>query len=241
MATPDVPTPTPAPDPVNGRVFDWQPNHDPKSKQFSAVRGAPPTERKTRTWKIRNAVLDQGQEGACVGHGVINACSAAPMSIRLPAPQTTAFGMYYGSRYIDDYPGEDYDGTSVNAGCKLAVTMGFAASYKWAFGVEELAHGVLEVGPAVIGINWYESMYSTDFNGLVNVDGAIAGGHCICVTGFKRSAKIGDYTGPVFRWRNSWGLSYGINGDGFIPYDVMDALLKDQGEAAFLDPIKLFH
>lgn len=228
-------TPTP---PVVDRKFDWQPNHDPKSKNFAAVRGAAPTLRTSRTWALRNPVLDQGQEGACVGHGVINACSAAAMAIRLPAPQTTAFGMYYGSRYIDETPGENYDGTSVNAGCQLAKTMGFATSYRWAFGVEELAQGVLEISPAVIGINWYDSMYSTDFHGLVSVGGALVGGHCICVVGFARNHRIGDYSGPVFRWRNSWGLTYGINGDGFVKYVDMDRLLQEQGEAAFLAPIK---
>lgn len=220
------------------RKLDWHPNHDPLSKNFAAVRGAAPSTRQSRVWTLRNPVLDQGTEGACVGHGVINGCSTVAMNIHLPDPQTTAFGMYYGSRYIDDTPGENYDGTSVNAGCQLARGLGFAEGYRWAFGVEEVAQTVLEHGPVVIGINWYDSMYETDANGLVSLSGPLAGGHCICVTGFSRASKIGNYTGPVFRWRNSWGLSYGINGTGFVPYNVLDTLLQQQGEAAILDPAK---
>lgn len=215
------------------RKLDWKPNHDPKSRQFRAM-GVPSLKR-SRSWSLRNPVLDQGSEGACVGHGVINACSAARMKIHLPAPQTTAFGMYYGSRYIDERPGESYEGTSVNAGCQLAVTMGFASGYRWCFGAEEVAQTILEKSPVIIGIYWTDAMYETLPNGKVVDGGNIVGGHCICVTGFWRSHPI--FGEPMFKWRQTWGKSYGLNGDGYVPYGVMDRALQNEGEAAILDPI----
>ena len=77
----------------NGRKLDWDPNHDPRSRNFRAITGQASV-RISREWKLRNPVLDQGQEGACVGHGVINAVSAPRMNVKLPNPQQTAFGMY---------------------------------------------------------------------------------------------------------------------------------------------------
>lgn len=217
------------------RKFDWDPNHDPRSRNFAAVRGLTPTIRRTRTWSLRNPILDQGSEGACVGHGVINAVSTPRLRVELPNPQQTAFGMYYGSRFIDEWPGEEYDGTSVLAGCKLAVNLGFASGYRWAFGAEEVAQTILDHGPVVIGIPWRDSMYDTKPNGLVEVSGSIVGGHCLVVTGFWRDHPL--YDGPIFRWRNSWGLSYGIGGHGYVPLDQMSTLLAGEGEAAVLEPV----
>jgi len=222
---------------VHGRKFDWEPNHDPKSRNFRAVTGVMSL-RTSRRWVLRNGVLDQGEEGACVGHGTINAASTPRMRIILPDPQKTAFGMYYGSRRIDEWPGEDYDGTSVNAGCKLAVEFGLASGYRWCFGVEEVAQVILDKSPVIIGVNYLEDMFNPSPLGLVSVSGAVAGGHCMCVIGFYRNGLAGlGINEPVFCVRQSWGTSFGAHGNIFITYDGMNKLLQDQGEAAVLEPI----
>lgn len=215
---------------MTGRKFDWKPNHDPKSKNYRAVTAITVSPRRSWTWQLRNPVLDQGQTGACVGHGVINAASTPHMQIVLPNPQQTAFGMYYGSRYIDEWPGEDYDGTSVNAGCKLAVQFGLASGYKWCFGVEEVAQTILEKDPVIIGIKWRDSMFETSPSGKLDISGQVVGGHCVCVRGFSRNKGS-------FLLRNSWGRSWGISGDGIISYDDLGTLLEDEGEAAILVPV----
>jgi len=226
---------------MTDRKFDWKPNHDPRSRNFAAVSDKARTAAKdshairTRRWMLRNEVLDQGSQGACVGHGVLNTLSSPRMGIELPDPQTTAFGMYYGSKLIDDMPGESYDGTSVLAGCKLAVQLGLAKSYRWCFGVEDVATAVLYTSPVVIGINWKSDMMATLPSGLMVANGSDVGGHCVCVYGFARDVDLVGYHGPAFRIRNSWGHEWGLNGDGWLPYDTMGALLAEQGEAAVLE------
>lgn len=52
---------------------------------------------------------DQGQEGACCGFG------ASRMMSLLNRRRYAALQLYYDARRIDEWPGEDYDGTSVRA------------------------------------------------------------------------------------------------------------------------------
>lgn len=212
------------------RTFDWKPNHDPKSRMFGIKSTS--SSRTTRYWQTIGT-LDQGSEGACVGHGVTGALMTPPTRLGLPHPQQTAFGMYFGSRRIDEWEGEDYDGTSVNAGMKLARELGLITSWRWAFGVEELRTAVLEEGSVVIGIYWYESMYKTEASGLVKAEGEIVGGHCLLVNGYSSNRSVGGVKGPFFRWKNSWGNEYGVQkGHGYVPYDTMNKLLQMDGECA---------
>lgn len=210
--------------------LDWKPNHDPRSWNYLV---APPrvgtTAIAARTWYLRNPVLDQAAEGACVGHGVCNTCSASRMKVNLPHPQATAFGMYYGSRRIDEWEGESYEGTSVNAGCKIAVELGFASGYRWAMGIEAVIETVLGVSPVVVGINWTDGMFSPDAQGVIRATGPVAGGHCVCVRGYSRKTSL-------FRIRQSWGLDHGLQGDVYLPDVDLDVLLRQDGEAAVLLP-----
>ena len=207
------------------RTLDWKANHDPKSWNFLTATAL--TDVTSRLWTLGNPVLDQGTEGACVGFGVTNTVSAHPVKLRLSHPLQTALGMYYGARRVDDFPGEAYSGTSVTAGCKMAVEMGFASGYRWAMGVEALALAILNESPAVIGVPWTEGMFTPDNNGLIHATGAVQGGHCVCVRGFNRHTNL-------FRIRQSWGISHGLNGDVFLSYADMDTILQQNGECAVL-------
>jgi hypothetical protein len=218
------------------RKFDWEPNPDAASANFpirTMMSGA-----STRTSRYHSTLgvypLNQGQEGACVGHGVTHALMTTPLRTLVFNHQALAFGMYYGSRRIDEWPGDDYDGTSVNAGMKLARELGLIREWRWCADAEEMAQAILEIGPVVIGVWWTDQMYQTDQDGLVRTDGAKVGGHCLMVNGFSRNRSVGSYTGPLFRWQNSWGTEYGVGGKGYgyVPFDTMAALIADEGEAA---------
>lgn len=213
---------------MDDRTFDWKPNPDPRQADYplTALLATEPS-RFYRYHQVGGPVLNQGREGACVGHGVTAAVQTSPLSVDLVDPQRTAFGMYYGSRRIDQWEGEDYSGTSVQAGCKLAQELGFARSYWWCKTVEDVAQAVLTHGPVVIGVPWLQSMFRTDENGTVTVSGEKVGGHCLLITGYNR-------TRGVFRWRNSWGLGYGIRGDAWITVDDYATLFAQGGEAAVL-------
>lgn len=217
------------------RILDWTPHKDRRSRKFRTV--APPSTRESRFWPTLGPVLDQGQEGACVGHGMTNAVMSAPVHLRLVHPQQTAFGLYHVARFMDDEKGENYDGTEVIAGAKAAVDLGFATDYRWCFGIDDVRNSVLELGAVVLGINWYDSMYETDAQHLVTVGGKVVGGHCILVTGYTRRKADGHVHAAgdaVYRWLNSWGTEYGDLGHGYIREADLAKLLKADGEAMVL-------
>jgi hypothetical protein len=217
------------------RTLDWVSQHDPRSRYF-ALRPKLPTEiPKVPTYWQEGVVLDQGSEGACVGYGWTAELLAEPIA---PATQPLvataekyATFTYRRAKKVDQWPGEDYEGTSVLAGAKIMQKDGQIESYSWCFGVDDVRDAILTTGPVVIGIPWYQKMYSTTEEGLVVIGGRNVGGHCITVTGYDPAYFIEGRAQEVFRWRNSWGASYGLGGSGYIKYEDLDRLLQDRGEA----------
>lgn len=217
------------------RKFGWRSEHDERSKNFpirDVIReGIVPVK---KMWD-EGTVLDQGQEGACVGFGWTGEYLAQPAA---PAKQPSqaagnvfAASVYRDAKKIDEYPGENYDGTSVLAGAKVMMSKGFIKSYRWCFSIADIRDAIIQEGPVVIGIPWKDGMYQTDANGIVKVSGKLVGGHCILLTGYDPAMKIGSRKHEVFRWRNSWGTGYGVNGSGYIKASDLAKLLKTEGEA----------
>jgi len=174
------------------------------------------------TWRC-NINLDQGPDGACTGFAVSHEAAARPKEIQ-GITYDTAFAVYERAKEIDEWPGEDYDGSSVLAAMKAGVEQGWYEEYRWAFGEADLAWAVGHCGPAVLGINWYSDMFDPDENGFVKPTGHVAGGHAILCNGYS-------YTKRIYRLHNSWGPNWGIDGHVFITAEDMDKLLKEQGEA----------
>lgn len=224
------------------RRLDWKPNFDERSKGFgvsSVVAEQEVDITKPTIWE-HGTVLDQGSEGACVGFAWTGATIAKPMP---PVEQPEfvqgnnfAIQLYKEAQKVDPWPGEDYSGTSVLAGAKIAKQKGIIDEYRWCFSVEELRDAVVNVGPVVIGVNWYKDMYGTDKNGIVKVSGDHVGGHAIMVTGFIPDHNLNNLSTPVFEWVNSWGPGYGKGGRGYITYKDMERLVKERAEMCV--PIK---
>jgi hypothetical protein len=222
------------------RKFDRFPSRDQRRGNFMLRDVLPGQEREVRTW-FSWLTTDQGREGACVGHGNVTDAAASPRPLpRDYVPVETANqyaqGWYKRAQELDPWAGEAYDGTSVDAGLKVARERGVIDSWRWMYDVDEVRDAVLAVGPVVLGINWYEDMYDTRPSGLVTVGGPKVGGHCITIIGYHPGMRIAgeDYNQryEVFKWKNSWGNSYGKNGVGYLRASDLDELLQDDGEAA---------
>jgi hypothetical protein len=218
------------------RTFDWKSYHDERSKQYGirSLIGKTKITPQRVMWQ-EGTVLDQGSEGACVGFGWMAEILAKPVA---PDKQPSAIlgnkianSYYKRAKEIDEWPGEDYEGTSVLAGAKTVKEQGLIKEYRWCFSVEDIRDAVITEGPVVIGIPWRKNMYSTANNGLVNATGSVVGGHCITITGYDPAFKINGKSHEVFRWRNSWGTDYGVNGSAYIKAADLSRLLKDNGEA----------
>ena len=215
------------------RKLDWTPRFDERSKSYP-IRGIvrSTVKRKNKLWKV-GPVLDQGSEGACVGFGWTGEALASPVRVDLnrikarapKEPNAFAQYLYHFAKTIDEYEGEDYDGTSVLAGAKAMQTFALLKEYRWAFSFEEMLDGLISKGPVVLGIPWYEGMYEAP-NGILRVSGKNVGGHCILAVGYKVYPGGED----TVILQNSWGPEWGINGLAEIRVTELEKLLKD-GEA----------
>lgn len=202
------------------RRLDRIPQFDERSRAFPALARVTVAEPITVLWPC-DVWLDQGKEGACVGFSI--ATEGVAMPVVETASAEVARRLYKRAQQLDEEPGENYSGTSVLAGTKAAVELGWYTEYLWAFGVSDLALA-LSTGPAVLGIPWLTGMMTPDPDGMVHATGQREGGHAICCRGYHAETRR-------FRLRNSWGRDWGADGDCFVDYSDMGSLLADQGEA----------
>lgn len=174
-----------------------------------------------RTWTA-GGVLDQGSTPQCVGFSSYGFLTASPIRNR------PAFGptdLYRGAQQNDEWPGEDYDGSSVRGAMKWLQTQGLVSQYNWAFACEAVIDQILTTSPVVVGTDWLDAMFTPDKKGFIKAEGQVAGGHAYLLIGADRER------GAV-RILNSWGRSYGQNGRVWLSFDDLDKLIKAQGEAA---------
>lgn len=204
---------------------------DPRSRRFAAVGSllADDAPIVTKTWRRYPRAFDQGWSSECTCYaakGIINSGPLRPFlerSVRLGLDTTER---YRYAQTVDEWEGEDYDGTSVLAAAKSFKEAGLIREFRWCFGTDDLLRTVSNYGPVEIGISWYESMFDTDEAGnlIVDFDSELAGGHAIEVHGVNTSNETVTLT-------NSWGESWGDRGRCYMTWADLDVLLADWGEA----------
>jgi hypothetical protein len=159
---------------------------------------------------------------------------------------TFARTIYKYAQRLDQWPGEDYEGTSVLAGCKAAHALGYMGEYRWAFNIDDMLRAISKLGPVVCGTIWYESMFNTQPNGLLEVDPSSGevGGHSYIIRGLAltdsgkrgwlgKGAKLRKDV-PLLRGRNSWGGDWGKGGDFFVWADDYETHLMPDGDQSIM-------
>lgn len=194
------------------------------------------------------SVLDQGKTGTCVGHGWSSKVHAAPIMQRLPV---SPFDLYRKIVTVDEWRDNDFEsvaidadlqsGTSVRAGAKVLVSMGYASHYLWAqSGADVRAWILAGFGGCVIGVDWFDGMMRTDTDGFINLTGESVGGHCVYVNGFNDRVKHNGRMVPAVRIQNSWGKDWGQKGRAWFQLDELDALIQNRdGEACALTELRI--
>src|SRR5688572_9302182 len=107
------------------------------------------------------AILDQGQEGACTGYAlaaVINFRIAARKLRRQVSPRM----LYEMARRYDEWPGEDYEGSSARGAMKGWVAHGVCSEESWPAdlkGPENLSYEIAEESILTPGGAYYRVMH----------------------------------------------------------------------------------
>lgn len=212
------------------RTLDYVARLDERNRAHRLAAAEVDLTKRSRFWVPGQPVLDQGEEGACVGFGVTGEAMASPArwkpisTAQRFSGNEVAFHVYRKAKEVDEWEGVDYEGTSVRAGMLVGRDYGWWTGFRWAFNMTELRAG-LEEGPVVAGVEWREGMYEPKGDKLL-VTGDVVGGHCILITGYKAFSKS-------YRVRNSWGREWGVRGTAYIATADLDRILfQAGGEAA---------
>jgi hypothetical protein len=209
-------------------------HHDPRSLEFAAP-VLPRVALESHRWTRRAPVFDQGQTSSCVG----NAAAGWIVTDNATRPGLTAVAgrvvdesyalevAYHLATELDDFPGEyppDDEGSSGLGAAKALKSLGLCSSYTHAFTVQAL-ETALQSGPVLVGVTWYNSMFSPDADGVVPVDvsSGQAGGHELCVDELDLERGWVGFT-------NSWGVGWGSSGRGFFRFEDLASLLRDDGD-----------
>lgn len=207
------------------------PATDSRDQAFRIAAFLPATP--TRTWRYHWSGFwgDQGDESSCVGFSWMHWLITAPMTQRTRDWPAAARDFYRQAQLIDEWPGEDYDGTSVRAGAKVLQSQGFISEYRWAWDGMEAVRAVLDVGPVVVGTNWYEGMFFPNDRGRIAPSGSIAGGHAYLIDGANLDRGL-------VRIKNSWGRGWGNRGRATMTIADFSRLISEDGEAALATELR---
>lgn len=204
---------------------------DARDANYSARALMAVSDRIYRYWNASGWWGDQGSTSMCVGYGWAHWIEDGPVGHPGKAPIMRPQAIYAAAQKVDEWPGEDYDGTSVRAGAKVVKSGGYISSYHWATTLAEVVAILLNTGPVVVGTNWYESMFEPDEAGLLDVSGGVAGGHCYVLDGVNTRHEL-------IRLKNSWGRNWGHLGFAYIGFDDFERLLLEDGEACVALEVK---
>lgn len=184
-------------------------------------------------------VFNQGQHGSCTGHGSVTAFSFAWWLSGQAAYQFSPTSVYaringgkdqgamvgdalmalqqYGTCFMNQF-GEDmiYTSQMSSDAVKTASRFRVSEAYRlrsWEEMCTALTMGLMVVSGMAVGNNFS----NLDSNGVCPVPDQVAGGHCLAHYGLKK--VNGTW---VALTRNSWGKSWGMNGNCLIQKGMFD-------------------
>jgi hypothetical protein len=173
----------------------------------------------SKKWDFLAEPLNQGETPHCVGFGGAN------FGINLPIQDNytnqDGHDFYYKCKVIDGEPNAE-NGSTVRSIAKVLQQAGRIKNYAFASSIDEIDYWLLNNGPLIVGVDWYNDMFTPDENNQIHIGGAWVGGHCGVINELME-------TGFYF-FQNSWG-GWGIHGGAKIAKIDFEILMNNQGEA----------
>ena len=217
-------------------------NHDPRSRQF-AFDGSKVTLSNAKH-KRYIPVLDQGNLGSCTAEsgtgllgttGIWESLTTGLLSTTdEDFDQKFAVQLYSDATKVDPYDGEypptdtGSDGLSV---AKVLKSRGLISGYQHTFSIDDCL-SALSLQAVMVGVSWYESMFTPDSNAFVSVaaKSKVAGGHEFVLDEINVDKEFVGAT-------NSWGTGWGQDGRFYMTFDTLGRLLGENGDCTVLVPI----
>lgn len=214
--------------------------------------------RRHRFWPAYHWRLNQGDYPECTEFAWSHFLLDSPKTHRLDelraifaplAPLTHYDGdgipgagaFYHAEQQVDEWEGDDYDGTSVRAGAKVAQSLGLIGPYAWVQDESDLVDAVDTLGPVILGTDWPEGWFEPDEAGRLprlSDAGATAGGHAYKVDGYNLDGSSSAYGRGVAyvrlknQWRNPDGELWALKGFAYARLDdALELILHRDGEA----------
>lgn len=212
---------------------------DPRDKLHPAKPStrAPMLAATYRYWNDSTWRGDQGNTSQCVAYSALHRIENAPRTYPEAGPVLNPTTVYNRAQEIDDWPGTNYEGTSVRAGAKVMLERGFISEYQWVENFDDFLLLLHMQGPINVGTTWYWSMFNPrrvkDAQGAYRTTVTIdeskgsAGGHAYLINGINIPSR-------VVRVLNSWGTSWGAGGRAWMSFDTIERLVFGEGGEACL-------
>ncbi|MEH6437521.1 C1 family peptidase [Massilia sp. DD77] len=191
----------------------------------------------------RVPVLDQGKEGACTGFGLATVANCLLMR-RKQKPDTTPVSarMFYElARRYDEWPGEDYEGSSARGAMKGWHKHGVCADEDWPYKVTDNDYGFTDARMCAARARPLGSYFRVNHKDLISMHAAIAEvgvlyATCAVHTGWQEvgedgiirqsDSMIGGHAFAIVAYdrdglwiQNSWGDDWGKEGMCHLSYD----------------------
>lgn len=202
------------------RAFGRLYSPDDRDRRFPMRAMLPRTVEVVSRFYAIGPVLDQGDTSQCVGYSAKQFLQSEPVQT-LDGP--TATELYKAAQAEDEWPGDNYEGSSVRGAAKALTGMGRLKSYVWAANATDVRDFLITSGTVMMGTDWRSAM-TTPVDGQLKVSGAVEGGHAYLLVGY-------DATTNRFRMVNSWGADWGEHGQAWIRFKDLDRLIAARGEA----------
>lgn len=192
--------------------------------------------------KVGVPILDQGREGACTGFGLATVANYLLIKRKVipDRNRVSARMLYQMARRYDEWPGEDYSGSSARGAMKGWYKHGVCGEECWPYAeIEDLylndtrsadallrplgayyrvnhkdlvsMHAAMaEVGVLYATARVHDGWQNVKGDGKIAQSNKILGGHAFAIVAYDERG---------FWIQNSWGDKWGLNGFGLITYD----------------------
>jgi hypothetical protein len=249
----------------NNRILDARPDTlDFRDKMYTASLYEVPIQMDLddyKSWQV--PILDQGQEGACTGFGlatVANYLLRRRKIVSDPKP-VSARMLYEMAKRYDEWPGEDYSGSSARGAMKGWHKHGICGDECWPYKSKKKDERLNEVRSFDALKRPLGAYYRVNHKDLVSMHSALAEVGILYATGIVHEGwenidengvipfmetvlgghafAIVAYDNNGFWIQNSWGADWGKEGFALITYDDWLANGTDVWVARLGAPVKL--